>query len=258
MKLKKYLICSLLLFVCFIANISAKELLESSDLEEVVAETTKYYKTVTLLNNSSVMRTANIGDIYSITTEVSEEEYNSISPENNISPQAQTVETSYKKITATISKFNSNYFKYTGTLTWKNMPSTRSYDIMGLGYFGNVTLVGEVNFKQSYCTTDGVCNTSNGYYQYKGQTGSGAMFALPSGSLSSLTETIYILVEKTNKSTTVLEQELDADYSHAQKAVSYSAAKGFYIDTCGIQLNSDIYSSYDSMPEATTRWSGTW
>lgn len=256
MKKQKYLIIFLLLFVCFIANVNAENLLESSELEEVVAQTTKYYKTVTVLNNSSLMREANQGEVHSITTEISEEEYNSISPDNNISPQSVSIETTYKKLAATISKYNSRYFKYSGKLTWKLMPSTRSYDIIGLGYFASVKLSDPIIFRQDYCTTDGVCNKTTSFYNYKGTNGSGAMFSLPSGSLSSLSQYIEILVEKTNSSTTVVEQELDADYAHAQKSISYNSAKDFYIDTCGIQPANSTY--YDSINEATVKWTGTW
>ncbi len=257
MKKKKYLIIFLLLFVCFIANVNAENLLDDNELEEVVAQTTKYYKTVTVLNDSSLMRAANQSEVHSITTEISEEEYNSISPDNNISPQSVSIETTYKRLTATISKYNSYYYKYKGDLTWKLMPSTRSYDVIGLGYFASVKLSGEIDFEQSYCTVNGVCDTINsGYYNYKGVNGSGVVFPLPDMPLASLTQSIYILVEKTNSSTTVVEQELDADYAHAQKSISYSMAKDIYIDTCGIQPAN--YTYYDSMNEATVKWTGTW
>ncbi len=261
MNSKKILIIVLALFIACISNVKAEELLESSELEldEVVAETTKYYKTVTILSNSSLMRSANMGEVHSITTEISEEEYNNV-PENSntdISPQAQTTETSYKKLTATISKHNVNYYKYAGTLTWKQIPSTRSYDIIGLGYFGSVKLANEISFTQKYCTTDDVCGSGAGYYQYKGNNGSGAMFHLPTGSLKSLSQSIHIYVQKTDPNSTVIEQELDADYAHATSTISYSAAKDFYIDTGGIKLVSNYY-YYDSMNEATARWTGTW
>lgn len=256
MKKQKYLIIFLLLFVCFIANVNAENLLESSELEEVVAQTTKYYKTVTVLNNSSLMREANQGEVHSITTEISEEDYNSISPDNNISPQASAVETTYKRLTATISKYNSYYYKYSANLTWKLMPSTRSYDVIGLGYFGSVKLAGGINFEQNYCTVNGECDRTISFYNYKGPNGSGAIFGLPTMPLASLTQSIHILVEKTNSSTTVVEQELDADYAHAQKSISYSMAKDIYIDTCGIQPAN--YTYYDSMNEATVKWTGTW
>ena len=43
--------------------------------KEVVAQTTKYYKTVTIYNNSGVLRNANMGEMSSLTTEVTKEEF---------------------------------------------------------------------------------------------------------------------------------------------------------------------------------------
>ena len=60
-----------------------------------------------------------------------------------------TVETTYKKVVSTLSK-NSNYFRYKISVTWKNIPSTRSYDIIGIGFLGSVKVRNDLNFIQEY------------------------------------------------------------------------------------------------------------
>lgn len=249
----------IILFATFITNVNAAEISSdsSTDLNEVVAQKTKYYKTVTALNNSSLMRSADLGEVTSFTTEVSEEEYNNSPIDSGISPQATTVETSYKKLTVKMKKYNVNYFEYDATLTWKQMPSTRSYDIMAIGYYGSVKIVGEVNFTQTYCTTSGVCSSAGSYYSKKGNNGAGAMFHLPSSDLTSLKQNIHFLVGKTYSTDTLYEQICVGDYSHATKAISYNLAKEFFVDTGGIKLDENYY-YYDEIPEAEITWKGTW
>ena len=84
------------------------------------------------------------------------------------------------------------------------------------------------------------------------------MFYLPSGSLSSLKQTLEVEVEKTNSSSTIVEQVAVGDYSHATSSISYSNAKKFYVDVGGINLDSSIEGYYDSISAARATWTGTW
>lgn len=258
MKIKNSVLAFIILFITCIATVNAEAITNEDEVvNEVVAETTKYYKTVTILNNSEVMTAAGMGELSSFTTEITQEEYEN-ADDDGISPQA-SVTTDYKKLTASISKYNSYYYKYNASLTWRNIPKTRSYDIIGIGYYGSVKLAGGIEYKQSYCNVDGNCYSDNaGYYNYRGANGYGAMFHLPSGSLTSLSQSISILVEKTNSSSTIIEQICAADYSHAQKTISYSNAKDFVVDSGGIQLGDNSYSYYDSIDTASAIWKGTW
>jgi len=258
-KIQNNVLAFIILFITCMATVKAEAIIEMDDsVNEVVAETTKYYKTVTILNNSEIMTAAGMGELSSLTTEISKEEYMNAPIEDGISPHASTVITDYKKLTSSISKYSNYYYKYGANLEWRNMPATRSYDIIGIGFYGSVKIAGGINFNQSYCNTDGNCYSQNvGHYSYQGKNGYGAMFQLPSGSLKSLSQSISILVEKTNSSSTIIEQIAAADYSHAQKTISYSAAKDFSVDTGGIKLVSN-YSYYDSINTADAIWTGTW
>ena len=123
--------------------------------EEVLSETVKYYKTVTLLNP---LEASNDNNYYpSITTEVSEEEYNN---SDNLIQRDVTVETTYKKLTVSISKFNADYYRYRAILNWKQMPSTRSYDVLGIGHYTSVQVSGNANFEEYYCLSGGSCYTN--------------------------------------------------------------------------------------------------
>lgn len=229
-----------------------------NDHEEIVAENIKYYKTVTILNNSNVMKTANLGEMSSITTEISKLEYDSVPDEEVASPYANVgVETTYKKLSITISKFGSLYL-YRAILDWKRIPSTRSYDIMGIGYYASVKPYSTIYLKQNYCTSSSSCYETTSFYQKVGANGAGAMFYLPSGTLTSLKQTLEVEVTKTNSSSTIVSQLAIGDYSHATSSISYSNAKKFSVDTGGIRLESSIENYYDSIGYASATWNGTW
>lgn len=219
--------------------------------EDIVAEETKYYMTTTMINNP-IESSSGITYI-SQTEEITEEEYDSFDPEQT--PRA-TVETTYKKLTTTISKVNSTTYKYKAKLTWKNFPKVRSYDLIGIGFYGSVTPAASSFFEEYYCTTGGTCNTLNGYYSYDGNNGVGAMFNLPSGSLSTLRITISTNVVKKNSGSTIIEQRAAGDYAHATEYVSYNHAKQYSVNQTGVHPT--YSSSYDSIPAAVATWTGTW
>lgn len=256
MKLKSKLI----LFMLLILPITV-----SAETEDgtIVAEKEKYYKTVTILSNSDVMMRANLGEVSSITTEVTKEEYDNFDPNenSNISTKGyvdSTIETNYKKLTTTIRNNGTYYYRYKAVLTWKNFPATRSYDIIGIGHYGSVKIADDVGFNQDYCMSNGNCYNGSPYYSKTGANGSGAVFYLPSGTLTSLKQTVQFDVEKTNESSTIIEQIAVGDYSHATSSISYANAKKFSVDTSGIYLESSILSYYDEINPATAEWTGTW
>lgn len=263
MNLKKTIVMLMIIFAMSITKVNAEETINdnSSNLNTDEVEVTKYYKTVTALNNSSMMRNANLGELTSFTTEVTEEEYNEAPTDEElaigISPRSTSIETTYKRLTTKMSKYSDTFYKYDATLIWKNIPSTRSYDIMGIGYYASVTIANTPTFKETYCTSDGLCNTTYSCYYKNGNNGTGVMFHLPSGSLSSLTQNLNFLVKKTHPDLDLYEQTAVGDYSHATKEISYNAAKDFSVNTGGIFLDANYY-SYDTTPEAVVVWKGTW
>ena len=255
MSFKKIILLLILLIPIFV---SAEE-----DEGRIVASEEKYYKTVTILNNSSVLQRANLGEMSSITTEITKEEYDNAPVENYSNARTTddytdaTIETTYKKMKATIREFYGAY-RYKNVLTWKNIPSTRSYDIIALGYYASVQPVANIYFEQDYCTSSSSCYTGSSYYEYIGTNGSAALFYLPSGTLTSLEQSLRVDMEKTNSSSTIVSQVAVADYSHATSSISYSNAKKFTVDTGGIRLNDSITGYYDAIGVARASWEGEW
>jgi len=223
-------------------------LAEENDFK-VVSETTKYYKTETILNG--------LNKNNSITYEISKEEYDSVDDENMRS-NPTTVETTYKSMTSTILA-NGSYYRYKNVLNWKKMPSTRSYDIIGIGFLQSVKVHSNTTyFNQYYCYSSGGCYTTTTNYPQIFVSGAGTSFALPTGSLSTLRETFYFDVEK-NTTNTITLQYAFADYSHATTTVSLADSKKYsVVQSGGIFLNTSISGYYDSITTADSSWTGTW
>ena len=235
-----------LFFVCMflIPNCKAEE--------NIVFEDTKYYKTIdyhSLLNQED----------FSYTISISKEEFDNADPKENsksILSNSATVETTYKKMTTTIVQ-NGSYYKYKNVLMWKNIPSTRSYDIIGIGFYPSVKVKGSTHFEQYYCYTSGSCTTTTTNYPQVFTTGAGTSFLLPNGNLSSLKQTFYFNVEK-NTSATIIRQLAAGDYSHATSSISLNNSKKYSVNSNGILLNGSIANYYDEISQATAIWEGTW
>ena len=209
-------------------------------LATLVAENERYYKSVyTDLDGKS----------YS--TEVSAAEYENQSP-------IQTrgyVETEYKKVVTTMSQL-SNQFRYKVTTAWKNMPSVRSYDIIGIGHADPVYIPTAVNFSYTYCYSSGECITDTLYYfKQKLSTGGSAVYKFPKDARS-MTAVLYYDVSK-NTTDTITSLEMCGDYSHATTNVSSSVYNSHGININGILLGTNG-SYYDAIPCAITTWGGSW
>ncbi len=173
-----------------------KSVLAEEDFEPI-SEVTKYYKTVTYNSNHSVNNNdLNYIDSNSVTYEITEEEYNSIEENNLVIASSGTTETTYKQMTTSILT-NGSYYRYKNELTWKNIPTSRSYDIIGIGFFSTVKVrSNSTHFSMSYCYTDGSCYTNTTNYPQIFSKGAGTTFKLPTGALRSLKQTFYFDVEK--------------------------------------------------------------
>jgi len=217
----------------------------------LVSETTKYYRTETDLSNSSSKNN-------SVTYEITKEEYDNADI-SNLRSNPTTHETTYKSMTSYILS-NGSYYRYKNILNWKKMPSTRSYDIIGIGFLSLVKVLNNTTyFNQYYCYSDGSgCYTTYTNYPQIFTYGAGTSFALPTGSLSTLKETFYFDVTK-NTTNTITVQHAYADYAHATSTISLANSKKYSVDqNIAIALNSSISSYYDSMSIADASWTGTW
>lgn len=238
--MKKYLLL-IILFLPFIVK-----------AENIVAEDIKYYKTTTTLDDSAYSVLGNTTISY--TEEITKEEYDTA----DINTRNSTIiETAYKKLSVNIIA-ESDYFRYRAKLHWKNIPSRRSYDIMGIGHYASVKLGVSPDFYQEYCNVDGNCYTDQTHYRKISSGGFSVVFYLPSGSLSSLDQTLVGVMIKTTANLTVTNQLAVADYAHAQKSVSFNDAKKHTMSFGGLHLDSSISSKYDEIPYAEATWSGSW
>jgi len=187
--------------------------------------------------------------------EITEEDYNA----ESVMPLSDGyVETTYKQMRTTIAKASSKY-RYKVTLTWKQMPSTRSYDIIGIGIQSALVYINSsLVFNQTYCVSSNCTNSSSYNSSNTSSTGAGVSFKLPtSTSITSLRSYFYFDVSK-DTSNTITAMYAFGDYSHATKTISSSNAQGFYVDQSGIVLSSSISSYYDTISTADAFWTGSW
>ena len=250
MKIKKMHCVIALLSIILPKVIMAK----NTDEYEVLSKTEKYYKTTMFENELSFM---NKNQLQNYTVEITEDEYiNGVVQNTSKSSTSSTIETTYKKLTTTISS-NGTTYRYKAVLNWKNMPKVRSYDIIAIGHYASVTQNGNVVFSQEYCTNTTNCTTSTNFTQQKFTNGASATFKLPTGNYISLKQTLYFDVKK-NVDATIIKQLAAGDYAHATKTITSNNALNATVATTGINLNSSISGYYDEISPATSTWTGNW
>lgn len=238
-----------------ILNMTLTEFNENKDLiGNVVSTSDKYYKVITNYDEYN--------NIVSTTSEeISEYVYNNHNLMfGEISPLSVDgySETNYKKMRSQIILLTYGY-RYKMTVEWKNIPSTRSYDIIGIGIDTNVYVSSDVIFQQNYCYSNGSCSSSNVSAIKKTTTGGAALFKLPtSSSITSMDSYIYFMVDKTSSSTTLNTMYAYGDYSHAIENTSSSNTSYYSISKGGLNLYSSIINSYDAVPVTKAEWTGTW
>lgn len=220
---------------------------------EVLSKETKYYKTITTIPYYDITKKDNVlSSIY----EISEEEYNNSNNQTSTRTSSQIVETTYKKMTTSISK-NGNNYRLKNELVWKNIPKTRSYDIIGIGFYSNVKPTGNIKFSQYYCIENETCTTTNTNYPQTFSNGVGTTFKIPSGALSTLKQTLYFDITK-NTSSTLTNISAFGDYSHATKTISLTNAKKYSMSVYGIELTTSITEYYDTIDRTIAELSVNW
>lgn len=209
----------------------------------------KYYKTTT---------TTRYGNTNIETVEVTEEEYNNSEEYNTMIRAEGEVNTTYKKLYASINPSTSHPGKmtYRVYMHWKTMPVVRSNDIISMGYDSSVVSKSYGPYFTNLYTVNGYTYTSSSAYIKEFSNGVGAVFDLHD-TATTLNQELTFEVNKAIS--TVTEQEGAGDYSHAIETVSGSTANNNYsCSTLGITLYSAINSKYDAMSEADVYWTGTW
>lgn len=222
----------------------------------VVASETKYYKTIHYAPEVSTFSTDS-NDLYK-TVEISKDEYDAAEADDNVAEpyDSTSITTEYKYMETSILA-NGSYYRYKNILVWQKYPKTRSYDIMSIGYPSNVKPRIGGTFTQYYCVYGGSCTTERNGSFLNFDNAIGVSFALPTGTLSSLKQTLYFDVKKSEEGT-ITAQAATGDYAHAQKTSSLTEAKKYVASTYGIVLATSVSSKYDNTPEAHVYWEGTW
>ena len=229
---------------------------------ETVDQNTKYYKTITEYHDNNYYNPGETLEPTSHTIEITKEEYleAGVLPEIVKPNRSTTIETTYKRMTTYLQQ-NGSYYRYKNELNWKNYPSVRSYDIIGIGFLSSVKPVNSSRtFELYYCRNSNGCTTTNPTAIKQTFTyGSSAVYQLPSYTdLYALKATYYFNVEKTN-SGTLYNQAAYGDYSHAITSVTMiQAMQHTVIQNIGIDLDDVIYNKYDTISVADVYWHGTW
>lgn len=217
-----------------IFNMTTKEYLENRNLKgEIVSENIIYFD-----DKNNVM---------------------SMDNDQMISPfgmQPGYIESPGKKMTTTIVSVNGKY-RYKVSLEWKKIPSTRSYDIIGIGLDGNVKIDSGLVFQQNFCYSSNNCSSSTVHTGKSTSTGATATFQIPTQSIISLSSYLYFDVNK-NTNSTITKLNAYGDYAHATKTISKSNANKHSINSSGIVLESSISNYYDTMDKSTATWTGSW
>lgn len=218
---------------------------------QVVSETTQYYSTTSLVSNNQIIELNS--------EQITEDEFLNGSTElvTPTSLVVGNVETNHKKMVTKIIKISDTLFRYKVTLTWKNMPSVKSNDIIGIGINTTVTIKSSLYSKQNYCDKSNNCSSTKPLYSKKTSTGAGAVIAIPDLNLSSLESYLYFDVVKSS-SGTLKTLYAYGDYAHAITTVNSSKSKNFSINSSGIVLGDTIKSKYDEIQVAKANWTGTW
>lgn len=266
MKNSKYIfllvLCLLVVPFCVNADQTSKNNTEKDYI--IVGETTKYMKTVNTYNNVVKDEYGNIISanlLNSDSVEITKEELDKVDLSNTIveTRDSTTIETIYRRMTTDLEYVNGAY-RYRNQVNWLNFPSVRSYDVIGIGHYSNVSMDGTPYFKMEYTTVSGIHYNSFFYLNQSFSNGDSATFLLPLPNLSNLKITYYYSVKKNNPANTITSQAIFGDYAHGiDSSLTTSQAENHYVNqNSGIVFNSSVYNKFDTNDEADVYWSGTW
>lgn len=178
---------------------------------------------------------------------------------NEILSNPGVITTLYKRLTTTIISVNNRY-RYKVSLEWLNIPSNRSYDIIGIGIENEKVQVYQniSYFQQNFCYSANNCSSSIVHANKFGSTGVGASFKLPNANVVSLSSYMYFDVVK-NTNNTISQLNAHGDYSHATSTVSLKDASNYNVAKYyGIVLDDSIKDYYDTIQTAVATYNTSW
>ena len=111
---------------------------------------------------------------------------------------------------------------------------------------------------EEYNNYNGVHKTMSAFIPRSFPNGESATFKIPSGTISSLKQTFYYDVQKTNSDATITTQTAYGDYSHATSSIAENDAAYNHTVYGAIYLGSSITGYYDAVSSGIVEWYGTW
>ena len=204
---------------------------ENKDLDsELLAQTTKYYKTVYPIYGNSY------------TVEVTENEYY-----NHGTATLGQVITAYHTITSSIAA-NGSLYRYKVTMLWNSIPSVKSYDVIGIGFDDDVEIDGLATFYYMYTNSANNTFTSYNYYhKLYYDYGGTATYKLPTDFIGG-GAVYYFDVDKADGAGTITSLEMCGDYAHAHTDVTGPQAASHLIDIIGIDFAGSVINYFDEIP----------
>jgi len=168
----------------------------------------------------------------------------------------------YQVLTTMIASIDDNTMRYKLDVEWLDMPSTRSWDIIGIGIeAAKVQIQSLVIFREDWITTGDYYGHTLDCCPKEENTGGSVMFKLPSGSLRLLESYVYFNVTKKLNVGTLTSVVALGDYAHAITNISdendaYDYYTVNYIG--GIEVDEPYANSYIGALEAEAMFVGTW
>ncbi|HAB65999.1 MAG TPA: hypothetical protein DCE23_01395 [Firmicutes bacterium] len=252
MNAKKYVLLLFLLGIFMPYSAKALETENSATMNTDSYENTKYFKTVTLLNQYETLSNS-LDSKQTFTTEISADEFYN---DNVYEPQlSDNIIVSTKKLTVYLTKRSSSQYDYKAVAEWRKIPSIRTYETIGLGYYPSVKPLSVPDFEQYYCISGSGCYSQTaGWRTTTTSTGTAATFYLPSGDLTTLKHTFETTIIKTDPSSVIIRQEAVASYAEATEEITYNQSKSFTISTDGLIYSTTKY----NVATVGVEWSGSW
>ena len=242
-----------------IAKMDTKTFNKNKDVEATIAaQSINHYVKVSYLQNGIKK------EYYEVVTE---DEYNGrlINPGTSIQSVSGNyytglVATDDFATVSTISNIDDNYMQYRVDVYVYDIPSTRSFDIYGIGIDNDkVQIASLIDCRQSWLYTNGSSDYNEACYPKTESTGGSAMFELPTGNLSSIDTFISFRVSKKLNVGTIHTLQAVGDFAHAINTVSNSVYNHYTVNVGGIGVYSPYSISYEQYATPSPAvFNGTW
>ena len=231
---------------------------------EVVAEKNMYVKTTTVMQNG-IRHTYN----QVLTQEEMEQDMlvqnQQIQPTYGLNTSGSFYDglsgTEYRYFSTHIVSISDSEMRFKVDVKWLEMPSTRSYDILGIGFeAAKIHMSSNVYFREDWRRTNGDFEYDLSCYPKMESTGGSALYELPSYSIQQLEAYIYFNVAKNANVGTITELLALGDSKHAYSSVNPTGVFANYTvnSIAGIDIDSPYDNAYDTLIHADAHFYGTW